>query len=362
MASFLSLPLEIRNLIYSLVLISPTPLIAWSGMPLFELMDEPAHDPNGQLDPSSFSIDSYLADALPVERLAVRISLVNKQVSEEAAAIFWTKNTFRFLGKWLWGSVVEWLASIGDTNRGHLKSLEMTLMKWYSVQHVWQLHYPKGARTQLDATISYSGARRHNGKEKTYPRSLHLVLPDIEDEGELIGCVDNISPAVETVFRMLGRTRQELGQQTGQKMKISMMMPEDWYPGFRFSEFDVEYFDWYMSMDLPNVMERCRELHTASEGNQIEILWKGKMEEPNFEEYRSTLEELGWEIVDERHELATWWWTDELSCKNVYFSLRRRKIEGDIVASAPSIYSNEHYDLGPQWWNTPEGRRAQGIT
>jgi hypothetical protein len=342
--SFLDLPREIRDLIYTLVLRSSTPLIAWAGMPLEVIAERHRYDYSYDDHPQTFVMGSYFNNALPVERMIVRLNLVSRQVSDEAMATFWSQNVFRFLGDWVWDSILDWLVSIGDINRGYLRNLELMMQEPH---HVWQLPEPPGPRTQLDTGRNHRvSVEYQNARETVYPRNQHLFL-ELGRAHE--GIVENISPAVEDVFRLLGKT-------AGHDMSINMLMPVGIWPSIR----DVFTYEHgiYPTMDLPNVMERCRELYTAQEGKGIEVLWKCMERGPDYDLARSSFSKSGWAIVAERNT-----WNQAVSMihslvepemgleknmnyRDVWFSLRKKTIEDDITAQRPSRHSECYY-----FWN-----------
>jgi len=63
--------------------------------------------------------------------------------------------------------------------------------------HAWQL--VGGARTQIDGDYGIT----ENARDRTFPRSRFLYQ---DDDSAAQGVVENINPAVETVFKLLGET------------------------------------------------------------------------------------------------------------------------------------------------------------
>lgn len=348
--SFLDLPFEVRDHIYHLVLVSSSPLIAWAGKTLPYIDRDYAHDgyqweglegtSDGIFEPQGFLMGPYYANALPVEQFIVKISLVSRQVSWEARAVFWSRNTFRFLKGWIWDSVLEWLVSIGDENRGHLRNLELTLNR---LQRVWQLDYPLGARTQLDISPHYrhSYMLKENRRERVYPRNRHLALPKVEDDRDLIGPVENISPAVEAVFQLLGRTQSNFGHGTEHSLTMRMLLPRQSFPVTNDSNTEGQSFGSDMSMDLPNVMEKCRQIYITTGTKQVEVLWIS-----SYWIYQSHNKckvckvihwSKSWDIVEEKVEHRRHVYGEE-GVIRIWSAWRYKGIDGEVVARMPFGY------------------------
>lgn len=66
---------------------------------------------------------------------------------------------------------------------------------------------------------------------------------------------------------MLGEGRQATTTQIEPRVTISITMAQNWCPGVDPSGLNHQFYDWCMGVDLPNVMESCRELHTKIDGN-----------------------------------------------------------------------------------------------
>ncbi|KAH8757173.1 hypothetical protein F5882DRAFT_417990 [Hyaloscypha sp. PMI_1271] len=123
--TFLSLSREIRDEIYGLALVSTSLIIVWKVQWKGECHYYP--EPEGEAWPSNGRMkrlssalhwqevdqEAILASLRP---LAVDIILCNKTVSHEAARMFYTRNTFAFLGQHNWDPIVSWLQSIGPAN------------------------------------------------------------------------------------------------------------------------------------------------------------------------------------------------------------------------------------------------------
>jgi hypothetical protein len=124
-----------------------------------------------------------------------------------------------------------------------------------------------------------------------------------------------------------------------------------------------------MSMDLPNVMEKCRELHTADGHRNVEIIWNcaengtvlDRQSNDNMiysgtkeifldsegsalDRGRSVLEDRGWEILEVHEKYFPDNKCDVSEPISVtWFSMKRKPIKGDAVADDPSPHSWERY-------------------
>ena len=111
--TFMSFSREIRDDIYSLTLVSPSPIIVWKG----EYAHEP-EDPKAWLSYDIYHTDfaSFLklhpyvwrqvidqvATKTSLNSLSPNLLLCNKITSQEVAKAFYTKNTFSFIGDHNW--------------------------------------------------------------------------------------------------------------------------------------------------------------------------------------------------------------------------------------------------------------------
>lgn len=280
--TFLSLSREIRDEIYGLALVSTSPIIVWKGQWKGEYHYHP--EPEGEAWPSNERMrrlssalhwqevdqEAILASLRP---LAVNLILCNKTVSHEAARMFYTKNTFAFLGQHNWDPIVSWLRTIGPANRASLVSIEVNAGR---PDPVWQCS---------------NGERFANAEGKTrgeiYPRHPFLQLPTTE--GRLrCGRAENINPAVEMIFVLLGQRTTE------QKVTIVMDLNRCSYPGGRMLRNPTDPCPengWY-SMDLPNLIEKFRSLHAQ----QVEVLWKGNDCRKELEDQQTMMESISWDV------------------------------------------------------------------
>lgn len=188
---------------------------------------------------------------------------------------------------------------------------------------------------------------QENIREQVYPPHRFLSFPsDVELEE---GVVDNISPAVEMVFKLFGTDDVDAGLKLTMNLVLPVMM-DGFVPGLNLGEDD----DHWCSMDLPNVMEKCRQIHTNGKGKSVDILWKCKLPAETFKAEQEVMKNNGWEIVDKAFEVQ---WGD-LDMRYVdaddhgivylagyqppqdaLLTLKRTPIEGDVVSDGPSMWS-----------------------
>ncbi|KAH6677606.1 hypothetical protein B0J14DRAFT_584710 [Halenospora varia] len=329
--TFLSLPREIRDKIYDLALVSVSPIIAWKGSWKFELHYFPK--PEGQLVPDLSSCirwrnidqEAISASLRPVN---VKLILCNKTVSHEAALVFYRKNTFSFLGEHNWDPIVSWLEAIGAENRNSLLLMEIDA---YRPDAVWQ-------RSSGERVMEPAGYTR----EEIYPRHPYLPLPTSENALRY-GPVENINPAVETIFILLGRMESE------QKLTIVMQLPLYLYPGARTprGEWDSSPWRGWYSMDLPNLVEKFRSLHTQ----RVEVLWKGEECRQELEDQQAIIERIGWDINvlpskhDELHPNPEYHGCHPVTgeWRIAKYILKRKELTGTLWAQEPCPY----HDVSP---------------
>lgn len=115
--NFLTLPREVRDQIYKLSLISPSPVVVWSEELSTKSPDEAR---------KRCTHVSRYGSRRNIERENTKLSLghmawnslkCNKVIRHEVAPILYRKNTFRFLDEHNRDPMLEWLTAIGPENR-----------------------------------------------------------------------------------------------------------------------------------------------------------------------------------------------------------------------------------------------------
>ena len=240
--------------------------------------------------------------------LALGLLLCNKQLSRDAAAIFYRCNTFRFMGYDNWSPLYTFLAMVGQENRRNIKSLEMQMSKPPQV-----LQHPDGTRTSLDPW-PFCEVIPFNTQLRSY------ATPSAE------GLVDHLDPGIEACFRILGRNRPAL--------TLVLRLDRHHLPGVRVMT-DHHFPDLYnFNLDLPVMIEKFRLDFTAnSEGTgQVEVLWKGECERDQFADQTKLVQDSGWLIVEKEESYIGQDSTDDHESL-VGFTLRMKELS---VASFPA--------------------------
>lgn len=349
-ASFLTLTRGIRNAIYKLILVLPDPIVVWSGMPLSELADW--HFKHGIIYGVNFMTQTQ--DGLSTNRCDVKTAMgvlrCHPSISAEATQIFYGNNTFCFTGEFRWTLLKNWLDSIASHNRFYLANLLVCLRR---PQYVWQL--PDGARTQIDRKWVHDLVSEEagpifeieNSREQVYPRNRFLCLSqdrgpgddtDADPDQELEGFVENISPHLEDVFKLLAYD----GTGTAPKVTISIITAcnlscMDYPQSNRFQVVPEYSDDHWLNMDLPSVLEKCRELYSSDDGKHIEVEWKGLMSLNFLESTQHTLQRNGWHVVGKTKIGSIGCLEDQLA-----ITMQRAPIQGLVIPDRPFL---EYYKV-----------------
>ncbi|TVY47373.1 hypothetical protein LCER1_G008344 [Lachnellula cervina] len=143
---------------------------------------------------------------------------------------------------------------------------------------------------------------------------------------------------MEMIFLLLGQNP------SNQKPIIVMQLPGI-YPGARTPRTleDIEPEYGYFSMDLPNLIERFRCLHTP----HVEVLWEGTECRRELEDQQAVMESFGWNVTvlpaeeDELHPNPEYHGchdaTDEW--KIAKYSLKRERLTEPLFAQDPCPYN-----------------------
>jgi len=325
--TFFSLSKEIRDQIYDYALVSTSSIIVWKGKMEDEFLamyEGPRRIWWGHpLSRLMWRVASHKETAVSLCNLSLNLLFSSKAVSQEAAMVFYNKNTFAFEGDHNWDPVVRWLKTIGTNNRNSLAILEAHAGR---PDQVWQnsrgerLRHPGGCTT-----------------EEIYPRHPYLGTPT---NGFEPGSVDNINPALEDIFAMLG-------QRTSKKKTTITMRIGGCYPGGgarpRTSEDQCPEDGWY-GMELPNLLERFLELHSnRSEKGSVEVVWKGLTFKRELMAEQDLIKNLGWNLSISpagNYEVRSKYGSIVNSENFVEYRLRREKTTGPLITQSPSLYSD----------------------
>jgi len=331
----MSLPREIRDNIYRLALISPSPIIVWKG--------ELVYESRLPLPGTWRRVIDQSATKSSLSLIVTNLLFSTKTISREAADVFYHSNTFSFLGHHNWDPVASWLQAIGALNRNLLINLEINA---YKPNEVWQ---------------RFNGERvKHPGgslKEPIYLRNPYL---GVSMRPFKYGLVDNINPALETIFELLGR------RTSMQKVILNLKLGRE-YPGQGaiYEEGDqCPESNWH-SMDLPNLVEKFRSLHTYRSGEShsepmVDLFWTGEsclqkwhrqgeiVSRVVILDHLQNIKDHGWEIdISPMEEDATEWKPHDES-RNIPTYVLRRKLVEPLMAHEPNPYSGIYIQVGSE--------------
>ena len=269
--TFLDLPGEVRNMIYSLSLVSPSNIVVWSGS--WTLTHRSKTTTTHQ------RIQDKHATISSIHHLALNLLHIgNAEIAQEAASIFYSRNTFAFLGDHNWDPIASWLRCIGLRNRSHITRLiasaKKPLQSWSSGE---------GKRLRVITSV----------RDALHRRNAHVyraLAENVSMERE------NIEPAIEQIFKLLG---SDPWKQGGRKVKMHLLLDPKCLPGFKF--LDEEEFERRRSpvfdMKLADFVDKYQALH--NKGN-VEVRWMGELPRCVFREKRSDIERKGWKVLDAR--------------------------------------------------------------
>ncbi|KAI4112196.1 MAG: hypothetical protein LQ339_000204 [Xanthoria mediterranea] len=321
---FLDLPWDIRLIVYSSLLVSSSQIDVWPATMLCGLGSPAESVPHSTIWDVSLSL-----------------LRCNSTIAAEAGAVFYGNNTFRIHGDDRdYRLVVHWLEQIGLKNRGYLRRLEMRV--WIPLK-AWQ--QPNGIRT--------------DGVEDNYsfPCHPHLAAPSLPCPE---GAVDVIDPLIETIIALVSRSG-------GRKLKLYLNLgPLDFniIPGIigpgirgpgiigpamlahgRVGPRMIQGPEVWLSMDLPNLVEKWRAEYTSDDRLRIvDILWTTKTDKKFFLDAKTFIEHLGWQILE--HQEDEWYQptdpptTSPTASPPISLLLQRKKLTATLVADHPYGYQS----------------------
>lgn len=302
--SFLTLPREIRDLVYDYRFNTPLTIVIWCSI-------QPDHPQRrwrvrGALQKTEEG-KTVVSDAQD----QLRILRCNTVVAREAARTFYSKNKFNFERGWTWDLVVCWLESIGPGNRSFLSKLELDIP---SNSHGWQIsHY-----------VSSDFAR-------------YSTRAALSRNSQLLGLMPvntNIQPVFDKFFKLLSSGDYSDGTSD---LTIDMLLEGGLLPQCRLGPNDRHPRGEHFSMDVPNAIERHRALWASSMGRRLDIRWHGLVWTPAFSEHRADIE-AKWVILSVVEEDRVQTWDSELpSIPFSRFVLRRKDIVEEFIGSLPAL-------------------------
>ena len=319
-ASFVTLPREARDFVYEFSLVASLPIVVWSAKEtcVSRPKDQKDHDnPNYDLRDLFVYGLKWDREAMTssVQNLALGLFRCNRTIAPEAISTFYSKNTFSFLGEHDWIPIISWLDRIGETNRGYLSNLEASVRRLSTA-----FQYSDGTRARI----------RRYSKNEIFQRSPHFSRPS---EPLPQGEVENIDPAIETIFSILGRS------EGAPKLTFTLKLNFDLIPGIVVIEESQDGEDSYFSMDLPNLVEKWRIDYTTDfRCRPVEVIWKAESYRKASTDKRELIKEQGWEILKEE-EAEKSWPRSGTRYPTMRFTLRRKELTGPLVAADPSEWT-----------------------
>lgn len=263
---FLDLPSELRIKICGHLLVASEPIIVCSLTSKKEVLHA-----LGNVSLRSCGSANIVPAVLG--RLTLGLLECNRQISREAAFTFYRWNTFRFAGESTWGPLYAFLQIIGENNRRSLRSLELDIPMPERLRQ-----YSDGTCTTLNPWCVRKVVVR--------PASLQNTFSSWNED-----FVDDLDPAIEPCFRILGKNRPSLTFRL--KLRIHYL------PGLDVTgdEYD-EGFRW--GWELPIMIGKYISELTSSGSaeNLVDVLWHGELEREDFLRQQQRLLDCGWIIVD----------------------------------------------------------------
>jgi hypothetical protein len=229
---------------------------------------------------------------------------------------------------------------INNRNRNNLATLEF---RTYRPEEVWQR--PNGERD----------AREEDSKEPEYPRSPHLHF----STPIKYGLVENINPAVEKIFQLLGQQRTSTHKLT-LNFKLICEYPGD---GWVIREDDHYPQHRWCSMDLPNLVEKFRTLYSPKA--LVDVIWTGKCPKEivgrgdreytrtTIEDHLQNMNDKGWDIEISPTGGENWEWapydkhdSEEKHIPNMV--LRRKPLKEPLMGDDPNPWSDAGRSLSSE--------------
>ncbi|KAL8823137.1 MAG: hypothetical protein Q9191_006139 [Dirinaria sp. TL-2023a] len=293
---FLDLPLELRVEVYSHLLVVSDPIIVYSGAS----NTSPKEDTqvrDGYRSIVQTTEERTKTEYAIVKSFTLGLLACSRQISDEAGAILYGRNTFSFKGQNTWDALYIFLQMLYVENKDRLHSLEIDVS---IPKRLWRS--ADGICTTLEDRWSL---------RKVVARPTYL-----QDSPNLLGegFVEHLDPAIEACFRSLKGRKSPL--------TLTLNLQRFYLPGLETTDdaYD-DAFRWEVS--LPAMIEKCRrELITDDIAkNPVDIIWQGQCERDLFLEQQQQLQDTGWIILDAKESTTLWAGFNE---KTMRFSLRWR--------------------------------------
>lgn len=287
--SFLGWPAELRVKVYEYLLVASEPIIVCSATLEEDVADE-------YHNMSSKSIGKVEVCPAILDRLTLSTLYCNRQISTEAAATLYGRNTFAFEGQNTWSPLYEFLRMIGGSNRSTLRNLEVDVP---FPRRLWQ--YSSGTCTTLDRWCL----------RKVIAQPQYFQSSSIQYKEGFVDCLD---PAIEPCFRLLGNKNSPL--------IIRLNLQRYYLPGL---EVPGDGYDatFQFALELPTMIDRYITAYTSSSsaGSQVNVEWQGECSKDQFLGQTQSLQDSGW-IIDDTQETSIAVDRGRFTVDTMRFSLR----------------------------------------
>ena len=291
--TFLGLPPEVRNIVYRFCLTSDEPVVVTQchGKDEEDASDVESNDEEPDWVSSgsesghdsdqyvwSDSDDSSDMPAQPWRKrlrgLGLGLLLCNKQISQEAAKVFYETNDFHLTSCTSdWSRLYLFLKMIGPVNRDRVRRVSLPVRR---PNKLWR--DPDG--------VLMTSKEWHTARVVTSPH------PQSQLSKKPAGWEDALDPAITPCLHLLGNARPTLTLTLAVELYC---FPSVWDA----DEQRGEQIGYVWPMDLPKVIERRRRKYNIDQHGQtcVDVRWKGTMDPECFGIYEKTLEKH-WDIVE----------------------------------------------------------------
>jgi hypothetical protein len=270
--TFLDLPRELRDRIYSEALVSPNPITVCS-ITVESYEDKSRFNDDWDKDDKGRRVheDKYILasnNAALFEELAFRLLRASKTIASEAALTFYRGNTFHFGGTEVWNPFYGWLDLIGLKNRSYLQRLSLELVKPECL-----VSNNIGIRSLRSRTLDFRRQKVVSCSEPTEEDDLRFV-----------------DPAIEACFRILGMH--------GPQLQLKLFLAPPFLPGVNVywpdpDSYEPELRPW-LSLEVPRSIEKYRREFLS----RADVLWFGRGRKDMFDKQADEIREKGWEILE----------------------------------------------------------------
>ena len=284
--TFLSLPREIRDMIYYYSLLGSSPIMTYTQP------KRPGRGtPKSRLKQTSTSPSTTKPRA--IDSIALGLLWTNFQVYREAVPFLYSGNTFVFATRKSWSSLWHFLYYIGDKNRARLRSL---VVQMKIADKIYQC---------ADGTLF---DRQPYFWDKS-PRQICIpeVHPPLDPSAPIVeGEVDPLDPAMRGCLRKLGSV--------GSKLQLTIELDDSDLPG-------VLRYRHATGTDSTYIAEILERFAAEETGGRVNVMWRGMWKSRYWDYAVGRLDEAGWELMRAQER-------ENGRDTMVHFEVRRRGFTG----------------------------------